>query len=126
MRKEYSKPLNEFLNSFAKQHRDLNAVDSPKLEESFRTTIDIAYRSLGRLAFRSQRVLNAAVFDATMVGIAERLKRGDVHNLEQIKQAHDALLSNPDFTKLYTGSTTDEKNVAERVKLAIAAFEGIE
>lgn len=122
---KYQKPLNEFLNSFTKQHRNLTDPQSPQLADTFRNTVAVVDESIGKLAFRSQRVLNAAVFDSIMVGIARRLANGTIHDLGQVKTVHDELLRSEEFTNLYTSATTDEKNVASRLALTTQAFADI-
>jgi uncharacterized protein with ParB-like and HNH nuclease domain len=81
----YQKPLNEFLNTFTRLHRNLQNSQSPQLAITFKTTIDIVNRSIGKSAFRSQRVLNAAIFDSIMVGLARRLNSSPIMNLDEVK-----------------------------------------
>lgn len=123
---EYHKPLNEFLNTFTNMHRNLRHPQSTELAYTFKNAIDVVNQSIGKSAFRSQRVLNAAVFDSMLVGIAKRLSRGPIHDLEQVKVAHDDLLHNQNYIELYTQATTDEKNVEKRIALATSAFAEIE
>jgi len=122
---KYRKPLNEFLNTFTNLHRQLDQPDSLLLAPVFKQTIDVVDQSLGKTAFRSQRVLNAAAFDSIMVGIAKRLEQGPVHDFDQVKNMHDMLLQDISFSVLYTGSTTDESNVTQRIDIAVAAFADI-
>jgi hypothetical protein len=119
---KYTKPLNEFLNTFLQTHRFLKQIPSSKFESIFKDTIDAFSNALGKTAFRSQRVLNAAVFDSMMVGLAKRLETGPIKDLTQVKKVHDTLIQRKDFTQLYTGPTTDEKAVEGRIQMAIDAF----
>ena len=122
----YQKPLNEFLNTFTNLHRHLDHPQSPELASAFKRPIEVVNQSLDKSAFRSQRVLNAAVFDSMLVGIAKRLSVGPIQNIEQVRLVHNELLRNQQYIDLYTSATTDEKNVASRIKLATEAFAKIE
>jgi hypothetical protein len=122
---KYQKPLNEFLNKFTNLHRHLSHSSSPNFSEIFQTTIDVINKTIGNAAFRSQRVINAAVFDSMMVGVASRLERGPIQDLERIRVIHDDLIKREDYTNLYTGSTTDERNVAERLAITKQAFKDL-
>lgn len=123
---EYQKPLNEFLNAFTNLHRNLEHPQSSELANVFKTSISIANQSVGKSAFRSKRVMNAAVFDSMLVGIAKRLEKGPIHNIERVRDIHDELLRDPAYEFLYTSSTTDEKNVESRIQLATEAFADVE
>ena len=123
---KYQKPLNEFLNSFTSTNRNLNTQQASRFAEVFKNAISVANKSMGRAAFRSQRVLNAAVFDSMLVGIARRLESGPIRNLERVKAVHDELVRNVDYVELYTSATTDEKNIERRIDIATRAFADIE
>lgn len=125
MGNKYQKPLNEFLNKFTLMHRDLATPEASEFSQTFKATISTFHQAVGRSAFRSQRVLNAAVFDSVMVGLAKRLAQGSVESMQDVKSAHDELIRNEEFIALYTSSTTDEKNVANRIALSTSAFEHI-
>lgn len=122
---KYQKPLNEFLNNFAKTHRDLRHSQSSQLEPTFKQTIDVVARSLGHNAFRSKKVLNAAVFDSIMVALARRLSKGPIRDFDAVRKHHDSLIQDPNFVALYTGPTTDERSIESRITLATEVFGNI-
>jgi len=122
MSDNYQKPLSEFLNKFTKVNRNLEHTGARDFEAVFVNTIELIYSAVGKSAFRSQRVLNAAVFDAIMIGVARRLQHGPIIDTPKIKDAHDMLIHNSEFSSLYLASTTDEKNIATRIDIATKQF----
>ena len=72
----YKRPLAEFVNRFAGKYRRANSEVLEGWKRVFRSTIDVLDAALGRSAFRPENVINAAVFDSVMVGMARRLERG--------------------------------------------------
>jgi hypothetical protein len=57
-----------------------------------------------------------------MVGIANRLKRGAIENLEFLQSRYKLLLSNENYIRAISTATADEANVETRLNLAKAAF----
>lgn len=88
----YKKPMNEFLNSYMHKNRDLTVQSKAKVTSAFVSTIEVVSKCLGNGVFRPKRALNAAVFDAVMVGIARRLERGQVDDCETLQHRYDRLL----------------------------------
>jgi len=74
---QYQEPMKEFLNEFMGRHRDLDQVLATKFRKVFSETCDDIVRFIGPRAFRLERVVNAAVLDSVMVGIATRLQSGE-------------------------------------------------
>jgi len=121
----YARPMKEFLNRFARRHRDLRQDETAKWSDRFINTIIHIHNILGRRAFRPSAALNAAVFDAVMIGVARRLEAGDITDHEQFRQAYDQLLLNGDFRDSYARATADADSVASRIRLATAAFASV-
>ena len=123
----YKRPMTDFLNRFTFQ-ANTNHQHSPSIQECkevFENTIARAYlalKSFDKRAFSIEKTLNAAVFDSVMVGIAELLKRGDGCDPEKIRGSYRSLLANNRFQELVSRATADEKNIEERIKLAVATF----
>ncbi|GAF83745.1 unnamed protein product, partial [marine sediment metagenome] len=67
----------------------------------------------------------AAIFDSIMVGVARRLEKGDIEDIEALRRNYIALLSNKDFISATETHTSDEENVVMRMKLATKAFANI-
>jgi hypothetical protein len=120
----YSRPMTKFLNDFSDK---MNKADPKRLEELgkiFSDTIKIVDEAIGQRAFRLIRALNAAVFDAVMVGLAARLTGSPVQK-DKITTAYDALLDDATFRQACERATADEENVRTRQALASKAFAGI-
>ena len=118
----YEKPMKGFLNKYMKQNRHLELQSADQLTQSFVPTIQVIYDSVGRTAFKPKRALNAAVFDAVMIGVARRLERDGVEDYGSLSEKYLALLSNEDFILPTQESTSDEENVRRRIALASDAF----
>lgn len=120
---QYSRPMNTFLNDFS---ADMNKADDAELShlaKCFEGAIKRINDQIGGRAFRLIRALNAAVFDAVMVGLARRLERAEQPNDGAIAKAYDALLQNKEFRAACERATADEENVRTRIRLATEAFE---
>lgn len=122
---EYKRPMKAFLNRYMSKNRHLKLNSADELIDIFFKTIGIVRESISEKAFRPERALNAAVFDAVTTGIAKRLMKGPVKDKTTLVQRYDELLSNSDFIKRYKTATSDEENVKTRLKLAIEAFEDV-
>lgn len=122
---EYSRPMKAFLNSFMGKNRHLTRISRDQIVAAFVPTISVVHDAIGTRAFRLARVLNAAVFDSVMVGLAKRLARGPVKEKETLKARYLELLSNSDFLAVAERATADEESVSRRLKLATNAFSGL-
>jgi uncharacterized protein with ParB-like and HNH nuclease domain len=121
-RTKYESPMKKFLNRYMSKNRRLVLQSADELTSTFSKTIHTIHDTIGVRAFRPQGVLNAAVFDSVMVGVAERLKRGPLSNPTSLSQAYDSLLLNPDFIQASGKATAREAQLAARMKLAVDAF----
>jgi hypothetical protein len=77
--RDYSRPMKEFLNEFMGRHRRLQELASAELMRPFEATIGVLTRPgaiEARRLFRPGTQINAAVYDAVMVGMARRLQSG--------------------------------------------------
>ena len=119
---DYSRPMKEFLNRYVLSNRQLELHDRDQLSSLFSNTIALVSDTLGSAAFRPANALNAAVYDAVMVGIATRLQRGPLTEPEALPSAYHDLIRDPTFTAAYSRSTADEENVRTRLTLATNAF----
>jgi hypothetical protein len=121
----YKRPMKGFLNDFAAKHRKLEQLAREEMGAPFLRAIEVVYQGVGKKAFRLARVLNAAVFDAVMVGVAKRLDRGAFTDFDAFQRAYDELLVNPKFLQVAERATADEESVEQRLKLATDAFSAI-
>lgn len=122
----YTRPMKEFLNDFMGRHRDLRHLNRSGLTEQFELTI-AALTQPGaiepRRLFRPGTQINAAVFDAVMVGMAKWLgSHSQPPDAAATRQTYEALLQSEDFRAAYGRATADEANVANRLRIATEAF----
>jgi hypothetical protein len=122
-RDQYSSPMRDFLNDFAGETSKVSAGRLKELEGVFRECIKIIKEAIGKSAFRPVRALNAAVFEAVMVGLATRLQSSNqVVNLANVRNAYDRLLTNQTFMAACNSATATLESVKTRQRLAIEAF----
>lgn len=115
-RDTYEKPMKSFLNGFMSANRYLGDSVAADLSRQFLDTIDRAYVALGNRAFRPQRAMNVAVYDAMMVSIMECPGAGP----KAIKTAYENLILDDGFMKMSSDATSDESNVHGRIDMAVA------
>jgi hypothetical protein len=117
--------MNEFLDKFLQRHSKSDPQTLAAYSSAFSTAIDAIHASNGARAFRPERSVNAAVFDAVMVGLAKRLETKPKLDPAAIGKAYGGLLVSPDFVAVTSKATANEKTVASRIQLATAAFAGL-
>ena len=124
----YKRPMKEFLNSFMFQNRHLDQslsedrLSEDELSETFESTVEVIAEVIGDDAFKPRKGLNAALCDAVMVGVAKRLKRGEIKKPETLRTRFEGLLADEKFQAAIATYTTDEKNVETRLSQAEKAF----
>lgn len=119
---KYQKPMVEFLNKFASKHQYAGTEFLEDAEKVFKTTIKAIWNSLGSQAFRPERSLNAAVLDSVMVGVARRLRSGNIDDVEAIKIAYARLLEDGDYKLAISQATSNEDRVEARISKAVKIF----
>ena len=120
--KSYGKPMKGFLNRYMKQNRNLELQSDEQVRQAFISTIQLIHTSIGTTAFKPRRVLNAAVLDAVMIGVARRLESGSVEDQQSLKEHYQSLLEDQQFLEATQESTSDEESVHRRIDLATDAF----
>lgn len=123
---KYTNPMGRFLNSYMGSNRRLNLQSEEQISALFNNTVGTIYKYLGDRAFKLRRVLIAAILDSVMVGIARRLKKGDIHNTKALKENYKTLLSKKGFISATETHTSKEDQVNKRIELATRAFAEIE
>jgi hypothetical protein len=118
----YSRPMKEFLNQYMGKNRNLRFQDGTTIRSVFTKTVTVAHEALGDRAFKPARAINAAVFDAVMVGMARRLESGPINDVKDLKARYGELLKNNDFLAVSERATADEESVSRRLYLATNAF----
>lgn len=124
-RNGYEKPMKKFLNGFMASNRHLVKYPPNILSNLFDSTIESICNNLDKKVFVLSSRVNVALFDAIMVGIATRLKKGKILNGTLLQNKYDDLLNDSEFSKFCRSGTTDEKAVETRIKKAIEAFDEV-
>ncbi|MDQ0197094.1 GmrSD restriction endonuclease domain-containing protein [Neobacillus ginsengisoli] len=123
---EYKNPLKEFLNIYMSKNKNFTLHKPEILFLTFERTVDEILNYIGPSAFKPNRALRTAVFDAVMVGISKRLEKGEIKNKEEIKLKYAELLEDEEFQIATRSYTTQEAAVKKRLDLAIKFFGEIE
>lgn len=118
----YSRPMREFLNQYMGKNRSLRLQDAATVRSAFAKTISVAHDALGDRAFKPARAINAAVFDAVMVGVARRLESGPIKDVSDLRGRYEGLLKSDAFRAVSERATADEESVNRRLQLATNAF----
>lgn len=118
----YKRPLRRFLDRFLDDHAHIQKKKADEFRQLFVKTIDYAESVLGQNAFRPEKQLNAAVFDAVMVALWELLRSGKRPEAARLQEAFRVLLENPCFRSAYLRSTADEEQVRKRIEIAVRSL----
>lgn len=119
---QYKRPMKAFLNKYMAANRKLNMNSEDQLTHVFENTINVVAEALPMKAFKPERTLNAAVFDAVMTGIGSRLMTAPITDKHEVNRRYDELLKDDTFVKYYKTATSDEESVRQRLRLSIEAF----
>jgi hypothetical protein len=122
---EDTSTIKGFLNNFTYRKRSCDDKFCETNTSLFKTTIDTVLASLGKKAFRPERALNTAVFDSVMVGIASRLNKGEITNVERLKSQYQGLFQDEGYLKSIERATSDTKSVKTRCDMAIRTFSDV-
>ncbi len=125
MNENYQRPMKEFLDRFSHKNRKLSDERYETMLCLFENTINTVGNAVGeKKAFRPSKNLNAAVFEAVMVGVARRMEAKEASDLtkDAVKKAYLELVKNGEFLDACSQHSSDEKNVRKRQRLARRAF----
>jgi len=123
---QYARPMKVFLNRYMATNRELKAQSGSSLTSLFEVTISAVQDAVGNRAFRLKNAINAAVFDAVMVGLAKRVQAGhELKNSKLIRQRYNALLKQKTFLESVERATADEESVRRRIAAATRAFKQV-
>ena len=114
----YKNPLKSFLNDFTKLNRDFEEYNKKEITKIFEQTITFIFDNIGEKSFKPKKQINAAVFDAVMVGVSQNMN----HKIKNFKEKYEKLLKEPNFTKAILERTTNVVNLKSRINLAIKTF----
>ena len=120
---KYSAPMRDFLNTFTSEYANADSKTLKKMQTTFENAIKACWDAKGKEAFRPSRVLNAAVYEGVMIGVAERLATKKVApTARSLGACYDKLLSDEKFLRYCERATAVEDSVKNRRLLAVAAF----
>lgn len=122
----YSKPMNEFLNNFLSDKANIPEQEIKEHKKVFETTIDMVKKNIGMKAFKLKKGIVAAIFDAVMVGIATRSKKGKIMKFSGINAEYNKLLKDKEFKFAINQHTSDEDRVVKRIEKAIEFFSNVQ
>ena len=122
---KYEKPMKDFLNNFMGKNRHLSLVEAGQMTTVFTATTTVIHKALGSEAFRPKQLLNAAVLDAVMVAVAQRLQSGPIQDLVGLRNRYEALTSSASFIAATESQTSNEEAVETRLALASEAFKDL-
>jgi uncharacterized protein with ParB-like and HNH nuclease domain len=122
---EYERPMEEFLSKFAKGNQNPSEAFIASCDRAFTTTINAVHKAVGSKAFRTGNVLNAAIFDSVMVGLALKLKNTVSLDSKVIQEAYEHLLKDTIYQNLVKQHTSDTSNVETRIGKSIDTFSGL-
>jgi len=118
----YERPMKNFLSEFMGSNRFLKPIHPDDMRKVFNDTVKLINQVFSSRAFRLERALNAAVYDSVMVGLAHRLERGMIKKTASLEGAYKSLLGDNEYLSSVRTSTSNESNVANRLKKAVALF----
>ncbi len=114
----YKKPMKEFLNVSMAKNRDLEIHSEETLRGYFQPTVNFISDALGDKAFRMQRGVHSAVFDAVMIATTKKLTAGGISSVNKYVKAYNGLLDDNQFKKYCMSGTTDENTIEQRIQIA--------
>jgi hypothetical protein len=120
----YSRPMKDFLNDYVADNRNPDVAFLQRLNTTFSANIELVNKALGQQAFRPERNINAAVFDAVMVGLAQAIAGNVELPPDRVRERYSALLLDKDFKAAYSRATADENSVKNRLSVARRYFQG--
>ena len=123
---KYDRPMKRFLNLFMEENREPDKDREDELRKLFTKTVGVAADVLTKEAFRPERAFNVAVADATLVGLAHRLRRGDVRDRASLKSRHEELLRRLREENLHKVSTADKDRVLKRIEYAHECYGSVQ
>ena len=118
----YQRPIKEFLNDYMGKNRNFRLQNPETIKKAFLPTTGLIHSTLHESAFRPEGILNAAVYDAVMVGLARRLQAGVLNQPDTFVGHYKALLANVEFFNACKTATSDDANVQKRIRLATEKF----
>lgn len=117
--------IRSMLDRCMKENKNSNDIDIENFRVKFHQTIDLAYTTLGKLAFCVPRIGNGVndrysppLFDAVMVALHRQVNRKDeiIQAKNKIKIAISRAMKEDDFFALIVGRANTAESIKERIK----------
>ena len=121
----YKRPLRNFLDTFMARNKTLTEATKQQFTTEFDRTVEVAVQALGQKAFRPEKTLNVAVYDAVMVGLAKRIQKGPIADKSLLARRYETLLTDQSFIEAFKRSTADEQQIKTRLSKAIGQFDSV-
>ena len=121
----YKRPMKGFLNNYMAKNKDIDKKTEESLELLFDKTCRTILEHLGQKAFKPATVINAAVLDSVMLGVARRIKKNLITDTAAMSTAYKGLLGDQDYSIATSRATADEEHVKVRLKKATEAFASV-
>jgi hypothetical protein len=117
----YGRPMDGFLNNAVNRLNKVPQAELDKLRTLFERTIMTINDNIPR-PFRPEGIINAAVLDSVMVGVAKRITSGSPIDGAKLASAYLNLLDNATYMAACARATADGQNVRARLEAAINTF----
>ena len=111
----YTKPMNEFLDSFMWKMRNADQTKLTEMETVFKNTVTFIYEKLTPNSLRPRTSINVAVFDSIMYIVAKynnKIKKDISYEL-----IRDRLFDDRKYMKATREGTTDPEVIGQRFKI---------
>ncbi len=130
-----AKSMDDFLTQFMTkhQHDDEKSIDT--MRQLFVNTFNCItntipddikiFRIYDATKRRYSSGFNAAVFDSVMIGVAKRLHKGVIENIDDLYENYQILMTNTDYVDAVRYATGNSKKVNRRIQLAVETFDGV-
>ncbi|MCP4700759.1 MAG: DUF262 domain-containing protein [Gammaproteobacteria bacterium] len=119
---EYKSPMTDFLSKFTKKHRSDSNEKLTVYSNTFIQCCELFEQINNGKPFRLGTSLNAAFFEAAMVGLANRISEKKIPESKIISAAYDRLRNNESFLKSISQSTGNSSFVKNRIEIAKQIF----
>jgi len=119
----YKRPLKKFLNDFVGAHRQLEGIDSARIETLFKQAARLINEKAGPKSLRRQsNQINTALTEAVLVGLMRRLDADDAITADAVEEGISRLRADKRFDQAISRATADEESVRTRLALANQVF----
>lgn len=107
---QYAKPMKEFLNTVARNHKNEDSQQLQKFQKDFISTCKTIKENLRPKPFNVRGPLNTSIFDSVFCTILNNIKSVP----RDLNKRYEKLLTDNKFIDYTTLATTDEKILKER------------